>query len=496
MNTLPKELIIEAIIDNDYNGILAFCQTSAQNFDFCKESNLWMLKVEKELTTMTKENLISQAVSLGQLEYLVAMRDMGLLDDTAHKVADRFISSLRCEDYLFVMGRLNPKTSPDVTTYNKIFKFMVSEAVNVGQSLFLLRDICSVNLKTFFSCGDITWDFLLSELKKVKEPPVLTYGRAGRKVDKVSRVEKFPTSSFSANVSILQGSLEKFGKRFFFRRNDSDPNRQHAGGTLKIDFHINFESWVAGLHASALSSYEFTELFYPRLHVFEKHISPRNYRKYVNSYFQYIIHRGDAESLRKFLKNDEHVKLLQISTFKIVDSFDVISMLIEDGRIDLSANNNILLRRASRRKSKLLEELLLTDTRVVRKREGDSDDSKSVTPIREFSYILGEKLGYDDDFYDDLVKFIAEPHRRDEALSNMLQDDRKLIIEWTTADGLSHKMFFNDRAKKYFASIVDGTLIPVSNGPIGGGGMAEYSYELTTADLTELEVYDYNPQMW
>ena len=73
----------------------------------------------------------------------------------------------------------------------------------------------------------------------------------------------------------------------------------------------------------------------------------------------------------------------------------------------------------------------------------------------------------------------------------MLQDDRKLIIEWTTADGLTHKMSFNDRAKKYFASIVDGTLIPVSNGPMAGRGMAEYCHELTTVDLTELEVYDY-----
>jgi len=183
-----------------------------------------------------------------------------------------------------------------------------------------------------------------------------------------------------------------------------------------------------------------------------------------------------------------------------VNSFDVISMLIDDGRVDLSIDHNILLKRASRKKNKLLEELLLTDARVVRERERqreneENEEIEAVTPIRKFNYIPGKKLGkrleYDDDFYDDLVKFIAEPHRRDEALSNMLQDDRVLIIEWTTADGSSHKMFFNDRAKKYFASIIDGTLTPVSYGPMAGRGMSEYAHDLTTVDLVELEVYDY-----
>lgn len=491
MNTLPKELVIEAIIENDYNEILAFCQTSTKNFDFCKESNLWKLKVERELEKTPKHHLISQAVYLGQLEYLVAMRDLGLLDDAPHGFTyEGTISQFRCEDYIFVMRRLDPTTSTNVTTYNKIFQFMTSDASNIAQSLIFLQEMCYVNPQTFFGCGDITWDFLLSEVKKFKEPPP-SFGWPRKKVVKVSRVENFPNSTFIAEGEFTKKSTGGFGKKVFFT--------ERAAGLEKFYFHKNFESWVADLQASALMSCKLTKLFYPRLHVFEKHISPENYRKYVNSYFQYIIHRGDAESLREFLKNDSHVKLLKISTFKKVSSFDVISMLIADGRVDLSINNNILLRRASKWRDKLIAELLLTDVRVSRKKEeAVRRKIKAVSKpvkIREFTQpgeLLGERLEYGDAFYDDLVKFIAEPHRRAEALSNMLQDDRTLIIEWTTSEGLTHKMFFNTHVKKYFESIVDKILTPVSNRD--GRGLAEYSYELTTADLSELQVYNYQYQ--
>ncbi|CAK7994507.1 Hypothetical protein POVR1_LOCUS31 [uncultured virus] len=500
LGRLPDEVVIEALAQSDYDAIITFCKASKHYSTLCKNPQLWRKKVQADLgppedqfidddATERTKTLVNVAFELGRIDYLLAMRDLGYFEILLPNRSTYFLISRVSE----LMDRMNIYESPDREAYNRIFQLVVSEYQDINEFLIALTkvsySVTRMAVKQFISFDETVWNFIWQELNELPEDDskasVAAMGWHHSHIRSISmfgfnqffdsRLKKleFPMRKQVLNpVTELENSA--FGKRKFQNKTDQEFN---------IALFDSPHDWLLSFLLIGIDSGKHMKLFYARLEFFSKFLTPEEYALVVNLYFQKILKMKNAVTLREFLDNGDHVALLRLTSFQNITDLNILKILIKDGRIDLSINDNIMLRRAKQKGNLAQESLLLTDPRVAAGRR-DIDIIKGKR--RPFTHKIGTLLPDDDIFYDSLVTFIAEPERREEALANMIRDRRILVIEWTTATGTTHKMFFNDRAQENFHQLIDGLLVTTGT----GRGMAEYSVELTTIELKDLNVYE------